>query len=108
MAYVHPREASRDVTAVVLRNGTRVVAVAAYTTAVVVAFIILAPILPTRGSDAAFEIPTGSTPVEYTLRPGDTAESVASAHGLSLARLYSLNPDLTPFTKGGQIVVGLR
>jgi hypothetical protein len=108
MAYVHPRETSRDVVAVLLRNGTRVVAVAAYTVAVLVAFVILAPILPTRGSDAAFEIPAGPTPVPYTLQPGDTPASVASAHGLSLAQLYSLNPDLTPFTKGGQVVVGLR
>jgi LysM repeat protein len=48
--------------------------------------------------------------VLYTVAPGETYAGIASAHGISLARLFALNPELTPLTRTGgeQIVVGLR
>jgi LysM domain-containing protein len=87
MAYVHPSPTSRDVLGTLQRNTTRAVAVVAYGTAFVVAVLILSPV-----------------------QAGDTPGTIAAAHGLSLAELYSLNPSLTPFTtaKGARIVVGLH
>jgi LysM repeat protein len=48
--------------------------------------------------------------VFYTVARGETYAGIASRHGISLARLFALNPELTPLTKAGgkQIVVGLR
>jgi LysM repeat protein len=55
-------------------------------------------------------VPTGPKPVLYTVARGETYAGIASAHGISLARLFALNPELTPVTNAGgkQIVVGLR
>lgn len=46
----------------------------------------------------------------YTVARGETYAGSASAHGISLARLFPLNPELAPLTnaRGKQIVVGLR
>jgi hypothetical protein len=48
--------------------------------------------------------------VLYTVHPGDTPMAIASSQGISLARLFALNPDLTPLTdaNGEHVVVGLR
>ena len=110
MAYVQPRGTSHALAAATLRQGTRFVAVAAYAGAVAVAFILLSPVLPSRGSEASAVLPTGPEPVLYTVARGETYAGIASAHGISLARLFALNPELTPLTKAGgkQIVVGLR
>ena len=110
MAYVHPSRSTEDVFAGVVRQGRRFVAIAAYAVAVAVAFVILSPVLPSRGSGAAAVVPTGPQPVLYTVQPGDTLREIASSQGISLARLFALNPDLTPLTdaKGEQVVVGLR
>jgi LysM repeat protein len=109
MAYVHPSPTSRDVLGTLQRNTTRAVAVVAYGTAFVVAVLMLSPIL-FKGSGVAAPIPAGPAPILYTVQAGDTPGTIAAAHGLSLAELYSLNPSLTPFTtaKGARIVVGLH
>jgi hypothetical protein len=106
MAYVQPRGTTHDLAAATLRHGTRFVAIAAC--AVAVAIVLLSPVLPSRGSEAFTDLPTGSEPVLYTMAPGETYASIASAHGISLARLFALNPELTPLTHAGgtQIVVG--
>ena len=110
MAYVQPRETSHDLFAATLRQGTRLVAVAAYAGAVAVAFVLLSPVLPSRSSEASAVVPTGPEPVLYTVARGETYAGIASGHGISLARLFALNPELTPLTnaRGKQIVVGLR
>ena len=110
MAYVQPRGTSHDLAAATLRQGTRFVAIAAYAVAVAVAFVLLSPVLPSRGSDASAVVTTGPEPVLYTVARGETYAGIASAHGISLARLFALNPELTPVTNAGgkQIVVGLR
>jgi LysM repeat protein len=110
MAYVQPRGTSHDLAAAALRQGTRFVAIAAYAAAVAVAFVLLSPVLPSRGSEASAVVPTGPKPVLYTVARGETYAGIASAHGISLARLFALNPELTPVTNAGgkQIVVGLR
>jgi LysM repeat protein len=48
--------------------------------------------------------------VFYTVSPADTLDVIAASHGISLAQLYALNPDLTRLThaQGEQLVVGLR
>jgi LysM repeat protein len=48
--------------------------------------------------------------VLYTVSPGETYAGIAAGHGISLARLFALNQDLTPLTHAGgkQIVVELR
>jgi LysM repeat protein len=109
MAYVQPRGTSHDLSAAALRQGTRFVAVAAYAAAVAVAIVLLSPVLPGRGSSAA-TVPTGPQPVLYTVSPADTPDVIAASHGISLAQLYALNPNLTPLTRaqGEQVVVGLR
>jgi LysM repeat protein len=110
MAYVQPRGSTHDLAAATLRHGTRFVAIAAYAAAVAVAIVLLSPVLPSRGSKASAVPPTGPERVFYTVAPGETYAGIASAHGISLARLFALNPELTPLTHAGgtQIVVGLR
>ena len=109
MAYVQPRGTSHELSAATLRQGTRFVAVAAYAGAVAVAFVLLSPVLPSRSSEASAVVPTGPEPVLYTVARGETYAGIASGHGISLARLFALNPELTPLTtRGKQIVVGLR
>jgi LysM repeat protein len=110
MAYVHPRRSVDDIAAAALRQGTRFVAIAAYAVAVAVAFVLLSPVLPSRGSEAAAVVPPGPQPVLYTVAPGDTYAGIAAEQGISFAQLFALNPDLTPLsgTDGEQIVVGLR
>jgi len=109
MAYVEPRGTSHDLAAAALRQSTRFVAIAAYTGAVGVAFVLLSPVLSGGGSEAAV-VPTGPQPVLYTVSAADTPDAIAASHGISLAQLYALNPDLTPLThaQGEQVVVGLR
>jgi LysM domain len=109
MAYVQPRGTSRDLPAAALRQATRFVAIAAYAAAVAVAFVLLAPVLPVRGSGAV-GVPAGPQPVLYTVSAADTLDGIAASHGISLAQLYALNPDLTPLalSQGEQLVVGLR
>ena len=110
MAYVQPRETSHDLLAAALRQGTRFVAVASYAVAVVVAFVLLSPVLPSRGSPQAAVVPSGPQPVVYKVRPGDTLRGIAASQGISLAELFALNPDLTPLADaaGTSVVVGLR
>jgi LysM repeat protein len=110
MAYVQPRGTSHDLSVATQRQATRFVAVAAYAGAVAVAFVLLSPVLPSRSSEASAVVPTGPEPVLYTVASGETYAGIASAHGISLARLFALNPELMPLTKAGgkQIVVGLR
>jgi hypothetical protein len=110
MAYVQPRGTSHDLAAAALRQGTRFVAIAAYAAAVAVAFVLLSPVLPGRGSGAAGIVPTGPQPVLYTVSAADTLDTIAASYGISLAQLYALNPELTPLTHapGEQLVIGLR
>ena len=110
MAYVQPRGTSHDLAAAALRQGTRFVAIAAYAGAVAAAYVLHSPMLSSRGSEASAVVPTGPEPVLYTVARGETYAGIASGHGISLARLFALNPELTPLTKAGgkQIVVGLR
>jgi LysM repeat protein len=72
--------------------------------------VILSPVLPSRGSEAAADVPAGPQPVLYTVQPGDTLGGIASSQGISLARLFALNAKLTPLsdTNGESLVVGLR
>jgi LysM repeat protein len=108
MAYVH-RDRQHAIGEAILRNGTRFVVVTAYATSVAVAVMLLAPVVFGDGSSETPNIPPGPTPETYTVQPGDTPASVAAAHGLSLARLYALNPGLTLFGASGErLVVGLR
>ena len=110
MAYVQPRRSAADIAAAALRQGTRFVAVATYAVAVAVTFVLLSPILPSRGSEAVAVAPSGPQPVLYTVKPGETVRGIAASQGISLAELFALNPDLTPFTDavGKSVVVGLR
>src|SRR5829696_6772967 len=109
MAYVQPRRTSHELAAAALRQRTRFVAIAAYAAAAV-AFVILSPVLPSRGSEASADVPTGPQSVLNTVSPGETYAGIAAGHGISLARLFALNQDLMPLThaNGKQIVVGLR
>lgn len=110
MAYVQPREAPRDLVAAVWKQGARVLALTAYATAVAVALVLLAPVLFGGDSNASARVPSGPEPVAYTLEPGDSLPAVAAGHGLSLARLFALNPDLTPLSAPNRqkVVVALR
>ena len=110
MAYVHPRRSANEVLAGVVRQGTRFVAIAGYATAVAVAFVILSPVLPSRGAEATVDVPAGPQPVLYTAKPGDNVSGIAASQGISLSELFALNPDLTPLTHavGKSVVVGLR
>ena len=85
-------------------------AIAAYTVAVGVAFVLLSPVLPSRGSETSAVVPTAPDPVLYTVARGETYAGIAAGHGISLAQVFALNPELTPLTHvgGQQIVVGLR
>jgi hypothetical protein len=44
------------------------------------------------------------------VHPGDTPMAIASSQGISLARLFALNPGLMPLADADQkrVVVGLR
>ena len=55
-------------------------------------------------------VPAGAVPMLYTVARGDTYAGIAASHGISLARLYALNPELTPLgqTTAEKVVVGLR
>ena len=110
MAYVQPRGAAHDLPAAALRHGTRFVAIGGYAVAVAVAFVLLSPVLPSRGSGAVGVVPTGPQPVLYTVRPGDTPSGIAASQGISLSQLFALNPDLTPLKDpgGASVVVDLR
>jgi len=91
-------------------HGTRFVAIAAYAVAVAVAFVLLSPALPSRGSEASAVVPTGPEPELYTVARGETYAGIAAGHAISLAQVFALNPELTPLTHAGgkQIVIGLR
>ena len=110
MAYVQPRGAAHDLPAAALRQGTRFVAIGGYAVAVAVAFVLLSPVLPSRGSGAVGVVPTGPQPVLYTVRPGDTPSGIAASHGISLSQLFALNPGLMPLRNAGgpSVAVGLR
>jgi LysM repeat protein len=110
MAYVHPRATSHDIAPVAVRQGTRFVAITAYAVAVAIAYVILSPVLPSRGSEAAAVVPTGPQPVLYTAQRGDTPPGIAASKGISLAQLYALNPSLSPLgaPTGRPVVIGLR
>ena len=110
MAYVEPRGPAREFFAAVSLYGTRFVAVTSYAAAVAIAFVLLSPMLTHGDSEATAVVPTGLQPVLYKVQPGDTLTGIASSQGISLARLFALNPNLTPLTdaNGEQVVVGLR
>ena len=110
MAYVEPRGPARDFFAAVCLYGTRFVAIVSYAVAVTVAFVLLSPMLRSESSEATAVVPTGSQPVLYTVHPGDTPMAIASSQGISLARLFALNPGLMPLADADQkqVVVGLR
>ena len=110
MAYVEPRGPAREFFAAVSLYGTRFVAVTSYAAAVAIAFVLLSPVLTHGGSEATAVVPTGPQPVLHKVQPDDTLTGIASSRGISLARLFALNPHLTPLTdvKGEQVVVGLR
>ena len=110
MAYVQPRGTSHDLAAAALRSRNRFVAIAAYAVAVAVAFVLLSPALPSRGSEASAVVPTGPEPELYTVARGETYAGIAAGHAISLAQVFALNPELTPLTHAGgkQIVIGLR
>ena len=78
--------------------------------AVAVAFILLSPVLPSRGTAATAVVSASPQPVLYTIRPGDTLQGLAATQGISLFQLYALNPDLTPLkdAAGKPVVVALR
>jgi hypothetical protein len=108
MAYVHPRERQHDAIDVVVRNAARLLAVIAYAAAVVIAVLILAPVA-FDGSEATVDTSRGPATVTYTTGPGDTPAAVAAGHGIPLAELYALNPELQALpARGEKLVVGLR
>ena len=76
------------------RLGARLLAVAGYAVAVVVAVALLAPVLQREegGATAAGMEPAAV----YTVRSGDTLAVVAAEHGVSVGRLLALNPRLGP------------
>ena len=79
------------------RYGARCAAVAGYAAAVVLAFVLLAPVL-FRGDPApagrASAPPPAKTDVVWQ---GDTLDVIAARNGISVARLLVLNPSLGPF-----------
>jgi len=107
MAYVHPREREQDVLDAVVRNAARALAVAAYAAALVIAFIIFAPVFD--GSEATADITPGPATVTYRTRAGDTPATIASRFAIPLAELYALNPGLQAIpARGERLVVGFR
>jgi hypothetical protein len=108
MAYVHPREREQDVLDAVVRNAARALAVAAYAAALVIAFIIFAPVV-FDGSEATADITPGPATVTYRTRAGDTPATIASRSAIPLAELYALNPGLQALPAHGErLVVGFR
>jgi LysM repeat protein len=109
VAYVEPRPFQHDFGSV-FRSGTRLVAVAVYAAAVATFFVLLGPVLFDGNSGAAVELPKAPNLVVASVKPGEAAISIATKKGVSPARLYALNPALTPFGVPGRarIVVGLH
>lgn len=79
------------------RYGVRLAALVAYAGAVALALVLLAPVL-FRGDSAPATPPPPFHPAEAdTVRRGDTLDLLAARNGISVARLLTLNPELTPF-----------
>ncbi len=78
-----------------LRYGARLTAVVAYASAVAVAYVLFAPLL--RGDvDSGTSLAPPPDPRLTVVRQGETLADVAARHGISVARLLALNPDLRP------------
>jgi LysM repeat protein len=99
MAAIDPGVVRGDAFARTLRIVTRLVAFLAYAVCVAALFLAVKPLLPARGADPVV-LPTEAKPTVYRTRPGDTLESIAATHGLSLQGLLVLNP--------GKTSIGLR
>jgi hypothetical protein len=86
-----------------------VLAVGAYATAVTVAILLLGPVLFAGHGEAA-SIAKAPEALTYQGKPGETLAGIAAENGLSVARLFALNPGLTPLTRpaGKQLIIGLR
>lgn len=79
------------------RYGARLVALAAYASALVLGIVLLAPAFTEAGPATASALPAAQ-PRMATVDPGATLELVAAENGLSVARLLALNPGLGPFS----------
>ena len=94
MAAIDPGVVRRDAFARTLRIFTRLVAFLAYAACVAALFLAVRPLLPAGGADPVV-LPSETKTSVYRTRPGDTLESVAATHGLSLQGLLVLNPRAT-------------
>jgi LysM repeat protein len=74
-----------------LRRSTRLTAVAAYTTAVVVGFMAARPAFQHETNLPVVE-PRPSLPQTDVLRKGESVATFAARHGLDLGELLALNP----------------
>ncbi|MGH3035907.1 MAG: LysM peptidoglycan-binding domain-containing protein [Gaiellaceae bacterium] len=74
--------------------GARAAAFAGYAAALVTGMALVGPAL--TDGDAPAVTPSPSDPRRVQASSGDTPASLAAAGGVSLARLFALNPDLGP------------
>jgi LysM repeat protein len=74
-----------------LRHSTRLAAVAAYLTAVVMAFVAVRPAFQHEPAAPVVKPPAPPAQVDK-LRKGETVATFAARHGLDLGELLALNP----------------
>ena len=77
------------------RYAVRVTVLVAYSAAVAVALVLLAPVL--FRADAAPAPTSSPAPARFvTVQAGESLDLVAARNGISVARVLALNPDLEP------------
>jgi hypothetical protein len=95
MAAIEPAVRNTQRLADVLRHATRLIVVACYVAAVIVAVLLVRPAF--RDIQAPSGIVPAAAPVAYqmdTLRKGETVATFAARHGLELGDLLALNPSI--------------
>lgn len=62
------------------------------------------PVIKEKGlvEGITIKIPVKQTPATYTVKKGDTAYSIATRHGLTVAQLLELNPQIVSGVREGQ------
>jgi hypothetical protein len=91
MATIDPGLRRRDLEGL-LRRSTRMAAVAAYGTAVVLGLIALRPAFDGSPTVPAISRPVQTPAAVDVVRIGENAADFASRHGLDLGELLALNP----------------
>jgi hypothetical protein len=81
-----------------LRHTTRLVAVASYVAAVIVAIVLVRPAFQHAQAPTARVPPAPATHQIDSLRKGETVATFAARHGLELGDLLALNPSIDSLT----------